>query len=1055
MDYKILLAGLLLITFGVYAQSADVSGTCGNDSLQCDISLNNMELCNDSTVTETYDAYFNGEYSQWFNVIPSQVILAPGECTDLKVYTVANCYADPGFYTANLIIQDGETLSVTCELDLRQGHFVEIEVEPQSQNATQCEEKVYDLIVTNNTIVPNQQIERVDLSISGIPESWYVLEEERILVNKGESETVQLRVQAPCDADFGAYDFTARATLPNPNFYDEDDGEYVLDQGQSIQILLETGFDDNLHDACLEIPTEGKITLINNGKLSDNLNVTLVGSNFARIDKTQLSLGPGEEETITVDFRETTEEPGEYDFTLRVESTVFDYSTSKTFSTNLQDCFNVEVIKLKGESNVCVEDNPLYKFKVTNNKVRTVDLDISIEGIEADLDKTRIVVEPGESEEFEALLDVSDLAREARVSKTDLAVELIIDTSGSMVERINGHNKMEVAKTSIINLVNNISEVDLGLRVLGQGELCEDSELLVDVDKLDIARITDEVSELNPKGKTPLTQALKASVGDFPSDKEKAIILVSDGKETCEGNISETARELASQGIMVYSVGFDIDAEGQEQLKEISNRTNGKYFDARNPEELVDVLQKISQELDIVPSNEGKRTFTLNLDSDNFSFEKDYSLTISDCFNATMVAPELNLCKGVTKSNVITVVNLGSETQEFDVDIGPNWIRTPGTVTIAPNSEEVIPLTALVPENPSEDSYTISAVSGTIKLEQEKNINYLSSASCFGIDLILLEPQLDAATCEGKKQILIIENRGVVEQEVTITADKPYVEIVDKIISVKPGERKEVNFFVSPPFDLPETTFINISAETERGFKTSAQIKLVVFGNQDSFGLGEVDVRVRDLNITKVEGLEHNLEVVFDIYNDSNRTLEVFNVTSLDYNAVVQLDKRFIQAKRTVMARMLVDLPDEFTSRTITVPIKLETDEGTYTRNIVFSYTASEDGEPVEGEVDEPISIGTGLFSLATLSTALLGALIIIVIGLVIYSAYRAVKNDDEVEEKPKEDEGTKAVKAKLAEVKAKKGKKAKKKPATKGSPAAGTREGAGAKKPKKKSKKK
>ncbi|MAG18414.1 MAG: hypothetical protein CL944_02990 [Candidatus Diapherotrites archaeon] len=1028
MDYKILLAGLLLLIFGVYAHSADVSGTCGDDSLQCEISLNNMELCNNSTVTETYDAYFNGEYSQWFNVIPNQVTLAPGECTDLKVYTVANCYADPGFYTANLIIQDGETLSVTCSLDLRQGHFVDIEVEPYSQNATQCEEKVYDLIVTNNTIVPNQQIERVDLSISGIPESWYVLEEERILVEKGYPETVKLRVQAPCDADFGAYDFTARATLPNPNFYDEDDGEYVLDQGQSIQVLLETGFDARVHDACLEIPTEGKITLINNGMLSDNLKLTLEGSGFARLDKTQVSLSSGEEETITVDFLQTIIAPGEYDFTLRVESTVFDYSTTKTFTSNLQDCFNVEVIKLEGESNVCVEDDPVYRFRVTNNKVMAVDLDISIEGIEADLDRTNILVEPGESEEFEALLDVSDLAREARVSKTDLAVEIIIDTSGSMVERINGDTKMEIAKTSIINLVNNINEVDLGLRVLGQGELCEDSELLVGVDKLDIARITDEVSELNPKGKTPLTQALRASIEDFPEAKEKAVILVSDGKETCEGNISETARELASQGVIVYSVGFDIDEEGQEQLREISSRTGGKYFDARNPEELVDVLQKISQELDIVPSNEGKRTFTLNLDSENFSYEKDFSLTISDCYNATMVAPELNLCSGVTKSDVVTLVNLGSETQEFDINIEPNWIEIPGTVTIEPNSEAIIPLTAVVPEDASEDSYTISAVSGTIRLNQEKNINYLSSASCFGIDMILLEPTLNAATCEGKKQTLIIENRGVVEQEVTITADKPYVEIVESVITVAPGERKEVNFFVSPPFDLPETTFINITAETERGFKTSAQIKLMVFGNQESFGLGEVDVRVRDLNITEVEGLEHDLEVVFDIYNDSNRTLEVFNVTSLDYNAVVQLDKRFIQAKRTVMARMLIDLPDEFTSRTITVPIRMETDEGTYTRNIVFSYEESEDDEPTQGEVDEPISVGTGLFSLATLSTALLGALIIIVIGLVVYSAYRAVQQ--EPEEKPKEDEGTKAAKAKLAEVKTKKGSK---KAATKG----------------------
>jgi len=1045
MNQKAILVGLLLIIFGVYAQSADISGSCGNSSLQCELSLNNMVLCNNSLRTETYNAYFNGQYADWFNVIPNQVTLQPDECAELKVYTVANCYADPGLYASQLIIQDGETLSVSCEIDLRQGHFIDIEVEPYSQTATQCEEKEYDLIVTNNTIVPNQQIERVDLSISGIPRDWYVLEEERILVEKGHPETVKLRVQAPCDADFGTYEFTARATLPNPNFYDTDTGEYILEQGQSIQVILESGFDARLHEACLEIPTEGKITLTNNGMLSDNLRINLEGPSFARLDTTMVSLSPGEEETITVDFRETTQVSGEYDFTLNVESTVFDYAITKTFSTNLQDCFNLEVIKLEGDSDVCVEDNPLYRFRVTNNKVMTVDLDIGIEGIEADLDKPRITVEPGESEEFEARLDVSDLAREARVSRTDLAVELIIDTSGSMVERINGDNKMEIAKESIINLVNNISEVDLGLRVFGQGELCEGSELLVPVRNLDIPTITDRVSDMEPRGKTPMTEALLASIDDFPEDKEKAVILVSDGKETCEGNISETARKLAAQRIAVYSVGFNIDAEGKEQLQEISSRTGGKYFDAKAPEELIEVLQKISQELDIVPSDEGKRTFTLKLDSDHFTFEKDYSLTIRDCFNATMVAPELNLCEGVTKNEVITLVNLGTETQEFNIAYDPLWIEGPSRVTIEPESEMVVAISAMPPEGTSVDSYTIRANSGTIELEQEKNINYLSSASCFGIDLIILEPELNSATCEGKRQTLFVENRGVVEQEVTLTADKPYVEIVESRITVQPGERKEVNFFVNPPFDLPETTFITIDAETDRGYRTSAQIKLIVHENQESFGLGEVDVRVRDLNIMTVEGLEHDVEVSFEIYNDSNRTLEVFNVESLDYNTVVQLGKRFIQAKDTVMARMLIDLPEGFSDRTITVPIRLETDEGTYTRNIVFSYVSGE--ELVEEEVEEPISIGTGLFSLATLSTALLGALIIIVIALVIYSAYRAVRKDEEGQvSESTEDEETKAVKAKLAEV------KGKKKPATKGSAAGAAK---AKKKPAKKASKK
>ncbi|MCR4368412.1 MAG: hypothetical protein NUV67_00730, partial [archaeon] len=120
------------------------------------------------------------------------------------------------------------------------------------------------------------------------------------------------------------------------------------------------------------------------------------------------------------------------------------------------------------------------------------------------------------------------------------------------------------------------------------------------------------------------------------------------------------------------------------------------------------------------------------------------------------------------------------------------------------------------------------------------------------------------------------------------------------------------------------------------------------------------------------------------------------------YNALVQVDKRFIQAMQTVMARMLVDLPDGLRSQTVTIPVRLETDEGTYTRNVAFEYKGTGDENAV---VEEPVSIGTGLFSLATLSTVFLGALIVIVVALIIYSAFRAVQKEktDVISEEPKE----------------------------------------------------
>ncbi len=1004
MNLKIVIAGLVAVILGAYAHGATLTGTCDNVSTQCDLSLRELELCNNSASTETYSSYFSGNTSSWFNVLPGRVTLGPDECEQLRVYTVANCYADPGIYSAELIVQNTETIRATCLLEVKQGHFVGIDVRPAVQEATQCEEKTYEIVVSNNTIVPNQSIERVDLSISGIPNDWYTLEEQRVLVKKGEPQTVKMHVQAPCDTDFGSYEFTARATLVNPNFYSEDNAQYVLRQGQGSQLILGAGFDAGKISACLETPGEAKIRVVNNGKLADNYKITLEGPEFAKLDRTSIALDPGKEQEVTLKLNETNMQPANYEFGLNLQSTLFDYSASKPFTVNLQDCYNLQVEKLGGNENVCVEDTPVYKFSLKNNRTKTVDLDVSVLGIGAQLDNPKISIGPGETKTIEARLDVSNLAEKAKaVKKTDLAVELLMDTSGSMIEQNMGKTKIDAAKTAIINLVNKINEVDLGMRVFGQGALCEDSQLLVPVKNLDIPAITDRVSAFKPAGKTPLTQALGASIADFPAGKQKAIILVSDGRETCEGNITETAKELAQNRITVYSIGFDIDADGQKQLQEISRTTNGKYFDARNSEELSEVLQKISQELDIIPSGIGRKTFTVRLDSPNFSYEKDFSLVVSDCYNAALVAPELNLCLGVDKNESIKLANIGSEKQAFNLSYSPDWINGPASIEVEPNTDATVPFTARTPNAKAEETYSVKAVSGRlVQFNEEKNINYLSNAGCFGIDLIILEPVLDAATCEGQKQTLIIENRGVITQNVKLSADKPFVFMVEAEVNVEPGEREEVNFFVSPPFDLPRTTFITINAETDRGFKTSAQLKLEVSGNEESFGLGEVDLRVQDLNFTEVEGLEHNIEVNFEIYNDSNRTLEVFNATTLDFNGVVQLENRFIQAKETVKARILVKIPEEMRGKTVTVPFSLETDEGTYTRNAAFQYagaTAETPGTDQNVVIEEPVSVGTGLFSLATISTAILGFLVLLVIGLIIMSAYNASKHEAEKEQ--------------------------------------------------------
>ena len=68
-------------------------------------------------------------------------------------------------------------------------------------------------------------------------------------------------------------------------------------------------------------------------------------------------------------------------------------------------------------------------------------------------------------------------------------------------------------------------------------------------------------------------------------------MLVSDGKETCQGDPVVAAKALAAKGITVHTVGFVVDTAARGQLQAIARVTGGTYFDAPVGPELPDTLK--------------------------------------------------------------------------------------------------------------------------------------------------------------------------------------------------------------------------------------------------------------------------------------------------------------------------------------------------------------------------------------------------------------------------------------------------------------------------------
>jgi Ca-activated chloride channel family protein len=178
-------------------------------------------------------------------------------------------------------------------------------------------------------------------------------------------------------------------------------------------------------------------------------------------------------------------------------------------------------------------------------------------------------------------------------------VILVLDASGSMWGQINGATKMDIAKQVVGKVVGKWNaEDELGLVAYGHREkgACTDIETLLEPGALDAGQFMSAVNGLTPKGKTPMTQAVRQAAESLKfTEKAATVILVSDGIETCDPDPCAVADELEKMGIglTVHTVGFGLDDKGAvAQLKCLAERTGGLAVLADNADELESALNK-------------------------------------------------------------------------------------------------------------------------------------------------------------------------------------------------------------------------------------------------------------------------------------------------------------------------------------------------------------------------------------------------------------------------------------------------------------------------------
>ncbi len=164
---------------------------------------------------------------------------------------------------------------------------------------------------------------------------------------------------------------------------------------------------------------------------------------------------------------------------------------------------------------------------------------------------------------------------------------------------MNDVEKIVVAKDVMTGLIEGLPKtISTGLISYGHRArgACDDIETIAAPGAASRTDLLGALAGITPQGKTPIAGSL-LQAGELLLETENAVsvVLVSDGIESCEGDPCATAAQLRNQGIdvTIHVVGFDVDAEAEEQLSCIAENGGGEYYQAGSADALSAALADV------------------------------------------------------------------------------------------------------------------------------------------------------------------------------------------------------------------------------------------------------------------------------------------------------------------------------------------------------------------------------------------------------------------------------------------------------------------------------
>jgi 6-phosphogluconolactonase (cycloisomerase 2 family) len=211
--------------------------------------------------------------------------------------------------------------------------------------------------------------------------------------------------------------------------------------------------------------------------------------------------------------------------------------------------------------------------------------------------------EPAAATEMPVVVEETPPGEPPKTPLLNINTAFILDASGSMLADLGGRSRLAAAQDAIGNLSAGLpASINASLWVYGhrvekdnQADSCRDIEQVINLGPVDSQQFDSVAHSFEAKGYTPITDALLQAASSLPVGPEErnAVVLVSDGEETCGGDPCALAAELAAGNIklVIHTIGLAVDDVTRAQLQCIADVSGGTYTDADSAENLSAALE--------------------------------------------------------------------------------------------------------------------------------------------------------------------------------------------------------------------------------------------------------------------------------------------------------------------------------------------------------------------------------------------------------------------------------------------------------------------------------